>query len=52
MKHHCVLWYCVTDAIADLRAWLWSTYADEKQMIMLIEADARANLRAARDVKL
>ena len=48
MMHHCAAWYLLTDAIADLRAWLWSLYADEGQMIALVEADARAALRKAK----
>ncbi len=49
--HHCILWYFVRDAIADLRAWFWSFYADEGQMIALLEADARAALKRAKEVK-
>ncbi|MFH0938228.1 MAG: hypothetical protein V1899_02970 [Planctomycetota bacterium] len=39
------------DALADLRAWLWSYYADAGQTIALIEADARAALCRAKDAK-
>lgn len=47
MKHG-VLYYIIADAIADLRAFLWSMYDDERQMIQLIEADARAALRGGK----
>lgn len=40
-----VLYYLLADAIADLRAWLWSCYADMGQSIAIVEADARAAIR-------
>ena len=49
MKHHRALWYFVADVIADFRAWLWSYYADQAQMIAIIEADARAALKRAKE---
>lgn len=42
---HGVLYYLLIDALADLRAFLWSLYADGGQSIALIEADARAAIR-------
>ena len=47
--HHRAIWYFVTDAIADFRAWLWEYYHDEGQMIALLEADARAALKRAKE---
>lgn len=44
MKHG-VLYYLITDALADLRAFLWSLYMDERQTIELVEAEARAAIR-------
>lgn len=45
MKHHGVIYYLIVDALTDLRAFLWSMYADYGQSIAIIEADARAALR-------
>ncbi len=49
MMHHCILWYFVTDAIADFRAWLWECYADGT---VQLEEDIHAVLRKAKKKEL
>ena len=51
MKHHRALWFFIVDSITDFRAWLQSLYHDERQMIAIIEADARAALKRAKELK-